>query len=212
MINNLSSNYLHTKKAKKKVAFYISMTRNIFCYLSSCNILYPFTFLSIISQDCCTSICCSWCKSNLDTPLWFPRWPWLFQYTSPPSLLFCHGIHSLSKYKVLYTVLIWIAQFMIKTEYLGVDISDINIFIKAQLHPNTIATNFWMLFYVFTKESLQYLSKHFNQTSKSLFTFPFFVFTFAGQHFNIFISLTIFSVSSLISNYFYFCFIGGLLA
>ena len=70
------------------------------------------------------------------------------------------------------TALIWLSQYMIKQEYLGVDISDINIFIKAQLKPNTVATQFRMLFAAFKENSIQYsLSKDFNQTGKSLFKF-----------------------------------------
>ena len=56
---------------------------------------------------------------------------------------------------------------MIKLEYLGEDISDHNIFIKAQLQPNYIATNFRMLFAVFSENSIQFsLSKDFNQIGK----------------------------------------------
>ena len=57
---------------------------------------------------------------------------------------------------------------MIKLDYLDVDISDINIFIRAQLQPNTVATNFRMLFAEFSENSIQYsLSKDFNQIGKS---------------------------------------------
>ena len=66
---------------------------------------------------------------------------------------------------------------MIKLEYLGVGISDINIFIKAQLQPNHIATNFWMLFSVFSNNSIQYsLFKHFDQSSKSYCFYIFCVY------------------------------------
>mmetsp|Transcript_45076 Transcript_45076/g.45655 ORF Transcript_45076/g.45655 Transcript_45076/m.45655 type:complete len:143 (+) Transcript_45076:412-840(+) len=53
---------------------------------------------------------------------------------------------------------------MIKLEYLSVDISNINISIKAQLQPNYTATKFRILFAVFSENNIQYsLSKHFNQ-------------------------------------------------
>ena len=58
---------------------------------------------------------------------------------------------------------------MIKQEYLGHDISNINIFIKAQLQPNTVATQFRMLFASFKENSIQYsFSKDFIQIGKSL--------------------------------------------
>ena len=85
---------------------------------------------------------------------------------------FCRGHCTTTKYRVMNTALIWLSQYMIKQEYLGVDISDINIFIKAQLQPNTVATQFRMLFAAFKENSIQYsLSKDFNQTGKSLFKF-----------------------------------------
>ena len=66
------------------------------------------------------------------------------------------------------TALIWLSQYMIKQEYLDVDISDVNIFIRAQLQPNTVATYFRMLFAVFSENSINYsLSKDFNQIGKS---------------------------------------------
>ena len=81
---------------------------------------------------------------------------------------FCRGNRTTTKYKVMNTALIWLSQYMIKLDYLDVDISDINIFIRAQLQPNTVATNFRMLFAVFSENSIQYsLSKDFNQIGES---------------------------------------------
>jgi len=76
----------------------------------------------------------------------------------------CRGVCTTSKYKVMNTALIWLSQYLIKQDYLGHDISDINIFIKAQLQPNTVATQFRMLFAAFKENSILYsLSKDFNQ-------------------------------------------------
>ena len=87
---------------------------------------------------------------------------------------FCRGNRTNTKYTVMNTVLIWSSQYLIKLEYLDVDISDFNIFIKAQLQPNTIATNFRMLFSVFSDNSIQYsLSKDFNQIGKSFWFLMF---------------------------------------
>ena len=104
------------------------------------------------------------------------------------------------------TVLIWFSQYLIKLEYLDVDISDINIFIKAQLQPNTIVTNFRMLFSVFSDNSIQYsIFKDFNQIGKSV-CFLFFFVIFTGRPFNFCFSLKIFSISSPFYNSFHFLF------
>ena len=76
---------------------------------------------------------------------------------------FCRGHCTTTKYRVMNTALIWLSQYLIKLEYLDVDISDISIFIKAQLQPNTVATYFRMLSAVFSENSINYsLSKDFN--------------------------------------------------
>ena len=102
----------------------------------------------------------------------------------------CRGNRTKPKYTVLNTALIWLSQYMIKLEYLDVDILDIIIFIKAQLQPNYIATNFRMLFAVFSENSIQYsLSKHFNQTGKS-FWVSIFSYHIRWTTFSFFISLS----------------------
>ena len=76
----------------------------------------------------------------------------------------CRGPRTDGKYETLNIALIWLSKFMIYKSYIGVDLSDINIFIKAQLQPNTVATSFRMLFSRLSEECVTFsLAKHFNR-------------------------------------------------
>ena len=76
----------------------------------------------------------------------------------------CRGPRTDGKYEILNIALIWLSKFMIYKSYIGVDLSDINIFIKAQLQPNTVATSFRMLFSRLSEECVTFsLAKHFNR-------------------------------------------------
>ena len=75
----------------------------------------------------------------------------------------CRGPRTDGKYEILNIALIWLSKFMIYKSYIGVDLSDINVFIKAQLQPNTVATSFRMLFSRLSEECVTFsLAKHFN--------------------------------------------------
>ena len=82
----------------------------------------------------------------------------------------CRGHRTDGKYEILNIALIWLSKFMIYKSYIGVDLSDINIFIKAQLQPNTVATSFRMLFSKFSEASITFsLAKHFNRIGMFFF-------------------------------------------
>ena len=74
----------------------------------------------------------------------------------------CRGHRTDGKYEILNIALIWLSKFMIYKSYIGVDLLDINIFIKAQLQPNTVATSFRMLFSILSDVSITFsLAKYF---------------------------------------------------
>ena len=85
----------------------------------------------------------------------------------------CRGPRTDGKYETLNIALIWLSKFMIYKSYIGVDLSDINIFIKAQLQPNTVATSFRMLFSRLSEECVTFsLAKHFNRIGTFFSIFP----------------------------------------
>ena len=87
--------------------------------------------------------------------------------------VFCRWHRTDGKYEILNIALIWLSKFMIYKSYIGVDLSDINIFIKAQLQPNTVATSFRMLFSRFSEECITFsLAKHFNRIGTFFSVFP----------------------------------------
>ena len=84
----------------------------------------------------------------------------------------CRGHRTDGKYEILNIALIWLSKFMIYKSYIGVDLSDINIFIKAQLQPNTVATSFRMLFSRLSEECVTFsLAKHFNRIGTFFLSF-----------------------------------------
>ena len=92
----------------------------------------------------------------------------------------CRGPRTDGKYETLNIALIWLSKFMIYKSYIGVDLSDINVFIKAQLQPNTVATSFRMLFSWFSEECVTFsLAKHFNRIGTFFLSYRIFS---VGRH------------------------------
>jgi hypothetical protein len=77
--------------------------------------------------------------------------------------VFCRGVRTPAKHKVLNSALLFFSKSYVKLEYLNKDLSDINVFVKAQYQPNSCATNFRCLFSLLSKQGITYtLAKSFN--------------------------------------------------
>ena len=107
----------------------------------------------------------------------------------------CRGPRTDGKYEILNIALIWLSKFMIYKSYIGVDLSDINIFIKAQLQPNTVATSFRMLFSRLSEECVTFsLAKHFNRIGTFFLSSRIIG---VGRHSILYISLTFYVLAYL---------------
>jgi hypothetical protein len=68
-----------------------------------------------------------------------------------------------AKKLVLNYALLCYSQSLVKSEYIGTDLSDPKVFAMAQYQPNTLETHFKVLFSVFKKEQIHYqMQKDFN--------------------------------------------------
>jgi hypothetical protein len=78
--------------------------------------------------------------------------------------VFCRGITNQDKYEILNACLVWFSKSFVKLEFRGVDLSDdLELFVRAQYQPNTVAKSFRCLFAVFRSNQLIYsLAKDFN--------------------------------------------------
>jgi hypothetical protein len=78
--------------------------------------------------------------------------------------VFCRGIKNQDTYEILNTCLVWFSKSFVKLEFIGVDLSDdLELFVRAQYQPNTVAKQFRCLFAVFRSEQLIFsLAKDFN--------------------------------------------------
>jgi hypothetical protein len=77
--------------------------------------------------------------------------------------IFCRGTKTPTRYKVLNTSLIFFSQTFVQLKYAGMDLTDINLFVKAQYQPNSCAFNFWCLFAIFAAQGIRFtLAKSFN--------------------------------------------------
>jgi hypothetical protein len=77
--------------------------------------------------------------------------------------VFCRGVRTPAKHKVLNTALVFFSKSYVKLEYIKKDLSDINVFVKAQYQPNSCSKNFRCLFSLMSKQGITYtLAKSFN--------------------------------------------------
>jgi hypothetical protein len=78
--------------------------------------------------------------------------------------VFCRGIKNHDTYDILNTCLVWFSKSFVKLEFIGVDLSDdLELFVRAQYQPNTVAKQFRCLFAVFRSHQLIFsLAKDFN--------------------------------------------------
>jgi hypothetical protein len=78
--------------------------------------------------------------------------------------VFCRGIKNQDTHEILNTCLVWFSKSFVKLEFRGVDLSDdLELFVRAQYQPNTVAKQFRCLFAVFRSQQLIFsLAKDFN--------------------------------------------------
>jgi hypothetical protein len=61
--------------------------------------------------------------------------------------VYCRGVITTDSYEIMNTALIWFSKSYIKLEFIGMDLSDdLELFVRAQYQPNTVAKNFRCLF------------------------------------------------------------------
>ena len=77
--------------------------------------------------------------------------------------VYCRGTPTEPRFKVLNTALIYFSTTFVQLKYVNKDLSDINLFVKAQYQPNTCAFYFRCLFAIFNTHSVRFtLAKSFN--------------------------------------------------
>jgi hypothetical protein len=92
--------------------------------------------------------------------------------------LYCRGTKTPARYKVLNASLIFFSKTFVQLKYVGMDLSDINLFVKAQYQPNSCAKNFRCLFAILAAQGIRFtLAKSFNDAGMSLMSLFICVFT-----------------------------------
>jgi len=77
--------------------------------------------------------------------------------------IFCRGTKTPARYKILNAALIFFSQTFVQLKYAGMDLTDINLFVKAQYQPNSCAKNFRCLFAILAAQGIRFtLAKSFN--------------------------------------------------
>jgi hypothetical protein len=86
--------------------------------------------------------------------------------------VYCRGTKTPARYKIINAALIFFSKTFVQLKYVGMYLSDINLFVKAQYQPNSCAKNFWCLFAIFANQGIRFtLAKSFNGTGKLLLFF-----------------------------------------
>jgi hypothetical protein len=68
--------------------------------------------------------------------------------------LYCRGTKPPARCKVLNASLIFFSKTFVQLKYVGMDLSDINLFVKAQYQPNSCAKNFRCLFAILAAQGI----------------------------------------------------------
>jgi hypothetical protein len=77
--------------------------------------------------------------------------------------VYCRGPKTPARYRIMNASLIFFSKTFVQLKYVGMDLSDINLFVKAQYQPNSCAKNFRCLFAIFANQGIRYtLAKSFN--------------------------------------------------
>ena len=77
--------------------------------------------------------------------------------------VFCRGTKTPTRYKILNAALVHFSTTFVQLKFVGVDLSDINVFCKAQYQPNSCAYYFRCLFATLSEQGIRFtLSKSFN--------------------------------------------------
>ena len=77
--------------------------------------------------------------------------------------VFCRGTKTPTRYKILNAALVHFSTPFVQLKFVGVDLSDINVFCKAQYQPNSCAYYFRCLFATLSEQGIRFtLSKSFN--------------------------------------------------
>jgi hypothetical protein len=78
--------------------------------------------------------------------------------------VYCRGVITTDSYEIMNTALIWFSKSYIKLEFIGMDLSDdLELFVRAQYQPNTVAKNFRCLFSIFKSNQVHFsLANDFN--------------------------------------------------
>ena len=77
--------------------------------------------------------------------------------------VFCRGTKTPTRYKILNASLIHFSTTFVQLKYVGMDLTDMNLFVKAQYQPNSCARYFRCLFAILSEEGIRFtLSKSFN--------------------------------------------------
>ena len=77
--------------------------------------------------------------------------------------VFCRGTKTPTRYKILNAALIHFSTTFVQLKYVGMDLTDMNLFVKAQYQPNSCARYFRCLFAILSEEGIRFtLSKSFN--------------------------------------------------
>ena len=78
--------------------------------------------------------------------------------------VYCRGVITTDSYEIMNTALIWFSKSYIKLEFIGMDLSDdLELFVRAQYQPNTVAKNFRCLFSILKSNQVHFsLANDFN--------------------------------------------------
>ena len=77
--------------------------------------------------------------------------------------VFCRGTKTPTRYKILNAALIHFSTTFVQLKFVGMDLTDMNLFVKAQYQPNSCARYFRCLFAILSEQGIRFtLSKSFN--------------------------------------------------
>ena len=77
--------------------------------------------------------------------------------------VFCRGTKTPTRYKILNAALIHFSTTFVQLKFVGKDLTDMNLFVKAQYQPNSCARYFRCLFAILSEQGIRFtLSKSFN--------------------------------------------------
>lgn len=91
--------------------------------------------------------------------------------------VYCRGVKTPARYKIINASLIFFSKSFVQLKFVGMDLSDINLFVKAQYQPNSCARFFRCLFAVFATQDIRFtLAKSFN--AAGMFYYYFYVYAY----------------------------------